>query len=124
MTQETNLKQAIPSKVVSDLDKALTYYKKQLGFKVAFTWGDPACYAGVTHDDVDIHLFPEDDHHGMKAGNSASMMIVDDVASLHEEFVERGVDITQPLKKKDWGMTDFTIADPDGNTIVFAEEHE
>ena len=42
--------------VVKDIAASLAYYRDALGFAVAFTWGEPATYAGVCRGGVTIHL--------------------------------------------------------------------
>ena len=98
MPEKASMTKAIPSHVVSDLKASMEHYESTLGFEVAFTWGEPPCYAGIKWDDVELHLFPEDEEHGKKSGNSASMLIVNNVTALHDELNSRGANITQELK--------------------------
>jgi hypothetical protein len=39
---------------------------------------------------------------------------VDDVHAIRDRIVEQGIEPTEDLQKRDWGLTDFRITDPDG----------
>lgn len=41
---------------VSDLAAAIEFYVAKLGFRLGFTWGEPAFFAGVTLGEVEIFL--------------------------------------------------------------------
>src|SRR5438552_11563163 len=41
---------------VTDIAAAIDFYTKKLGFKLAFTWGDPPTFAGVNLDKVQMFL--------------------------------------------------------------------
>ena len=41
---------------VSNIPAAIDFYTKQLGFKLAFTWGDPPTFAGVNLGKVQMFL--------------------------------------------------------------------
>ena len=39
---------------------------------------------------------------------------VDDVYALRDRIVDQGIDLTEDLRKRDWGLIDFRVTDPDG----------
>ena len=41
---------------VSDLERAIDFYVTRLGFTLAFTWGEPPSFAGVSLDRTQIFL--------------------------------------------------------------------
>lgn len=48
-------------------------------------------------------------------------VIVADVASLPARMAAAGVDIRHPLADRGYGLRDFTVADPDGYEVRFAQ---
>jgi uncharacterized glyoxalase superfamily protein PhnB len=47
---------------------------------------------------------------------------VDDVDSLHAEFVAKGVQNLDPVQDQSWKMREFAVTDPDNNTLRFGQE--
>ena len=56
------------------------------------------------------------------AGHTAHCVFVDDVDTLHAELASRGARIVKPSQDYAYGMRDFDVTDPDGNTITFGME--
>jgi catechol 2,3-dioxygenase-like lactoylglutathione lyase family enzyme len=107
-----------PVFAVRDIAEALDFYRKKLGFHVAWTWGEPITRAGVALDDVELQL----DSLGLGApGPSVAYCQVAGIESYFEECRARGVQFTRPLGERPWGMRDFQVADPSGNRIGFGE---
>ena len=44
---------------------------------------------------------------------------VDDVHATRDRIVERGIEPTEDLQTRDWGLTDIRVTDPDGNYLRF-----
>jgi lactoylglutathione lyase len=44
---------------------------------------------------------------------------VDDVHATRDRIVEQGIEPTEDLQKRDWGLTDFRVTDPDGYYLRF-----
>src|SRR5437868_5715077 len=78
---------------VSDLNAAIEFYTKTLGFTVAFTWGDPPAFAGVNLDKTQIFL---DAAYPPNPSGCCLFFNVDDVDALYEFHRERGADVAQP----------------------------
>jgi len=102
---------------VSKLDAALDFYENKLGFAVAWSWGTPATRAGISLDDIEIHL----DCAGVGAppGPSVVYCHMTDVHSYYAACKSRGVSFALDLGERPWGMVDFRVADPDDNRIGF-----
>ena len=100
-----------------DVDAALDFYTKKLGFHAGFKNG--AVFAIISRDGIEISLTL--DRSGTRAGKSSCYLKVSGVDALHEELIEKGVAMTHPLKTESYGMREFMIADPDGNTLNFGE---
>ena len=116
-------KQAIPVLHVSCSAAAKDFYCNRLGFRPLFAYRvdeakpDP-CYVGLARDDARLHLssFPGD---GISGG--VTVLIVDDVDRLHEEFVAKGVEIQLEPTNQTWGNREMYVKDADGNSIRFVQ---
>jgi catechol 2,3-dioxygenase-like lactoylglutathione lyase family enzyme len=100
-----------------DLERALAFYTRQLGFELAFR--DPTApdnYAGVRRDDVELHMQWQDEK---EMSTIRLRLLVDDPDQLACEYDQRGVRIDNPLKSTPWGTREFSLYDPDGNAITF-----
>ncbi len=116
---------AEPQVFVTDMPRALAFYTGKLGFKVGFTYGEPAFYAQVVRDGAMINLRHVDqpalDHSAGEALLSAAMS-VSNAKLLFQEFESRGVAFRQTLTREPWhapGHGNFCVADPDGNLLLF-----
>jgi uncharacterized glyoxalase superfamily protein PhnB len=118
MAKAVNLRDAAPVFVVDDVKRSLEHYRKALGFRVEFTHGDPASYAGIERDNVTLHLQTARDSR-RKAGHSAIYVFVTDVDELHRELKSRGARIVNEPRDYPYGMRDFDVQDLDGNSLCF-----
>jgi uncharacterized glyoxalase superfamily protein PhnB len=107
----------MPGFGVADVTRAVAFYEEKLGFRVTFRNG--AVFAIVTRDGIEISLGPH--RPGAPAGTCACYVKLKGVDALHDEFAARGVAMTHPLKTEAYGMREFMITDPDGNTLNFGE---
>jgi predicted enzyme related to lactoylglutathione lyase len=116
-----DLTAAAPVFVVEDVKRSVEHYRKALGFRVEFTHGDPASYAGIERDNVAVHLQTARDSK-RKAGQSAIYVFVTDVDALHRELRSRGAKIVNGPRDYPYGMRDFDVEDLDGNSLCFGME--
>lgn len=117
---------AEPQLFVSDLDIACRFYVRQLGFQIAFSYGDPPFYAQVFRDGgrlnlrkVGIPLFDA----GFRASEVDALsatLTLDDPKPLFLEYQAAGVSFHQSLRTEPWGARTFIVQDPDGNLIAFS----
>lgn len=115
-----------PQFFVSDLDRAMAFYRDVLGFTFK-TWQD--FYAIGLRDGLEIHLKhgPTDkpartgrkpeDKLDASAGISGIEAFYAEVQSRIAQF--KGAKIVTPLTKTDWGTQDFYVEDPDGHILCF-----
>jgi predicted enzyme related to lactoylglutathione lyase len=76
---------------VSDVVAAADFYTKKLGFKLAFTWGDPPVMAGVNLGNVQIFL-----QQGTPNPAGCSVyFVVSDADDLYEFQRSSGVEVVQ-----------------------------
>lgn len=102
---------------VSDLKRALQYYIGVLGFTEDFIFGD---YAGLYYDQVFIHLCGPGNQ-GLKKipGNALLCIDCDEVDEFHRLLMGKEAFILNAPEDRIYGVRDFAVNDPDGNTIVF-----
>jgi catechol 2,3-dioxygenase-like lactoylglutathione lyase family enzyme len=116
---------AEPQLFVSGIEASCEFYTQKLGFKVAFTYGEPSFYAQVVRDGASLNL-RHLDRPAMDAVLRAkedllsASITVDDIKPLFLEFQTAGATFAQTLKTEPWGARTFIVRDPDGNLILFA----
>jgi catechol 2,3-dioxygenase-like lactoylglutathione lyase family enzyme len=103
---------AIP---VSDISRALGFYRDIPGMPVAFTNGDPVGFVILKRDAAELHLTLVHAHRG--GSHNAAHFMVADAAGLHDHLVSNEVRIVEGLRDADYGLRGFVFADPDGNRI-------
>ncbi len=117
---------AEPQLFVTDIARSLTFYKDLLGFKVEFTYGEPAFYAQVSRGGAHLNLRYVDQPLKepiltLEEDLLAASICVQSIKELYLEFQTRGVLFHQNLHTEPWGSRTFIVADPDKNLILFAE---
>lgn len=118
------IKFAIPLLHISNSNAAENFYCKQLGFRCEFAHRaddaepDP-CYMGLTRNSVWLKL---SSFSGDGIAGGVANLIVDDVDTLHAEFVARGVRIDSGPVDQTWGSREMYVKDADGNSIRFIQQ--
>jgi catechol 2,3-dioxygenase-like lactoylglutathione lyase family enzyme len=108
-------KQQFPGLMVHDVLAAVDFYTTKLGFRLAFTWGDPPTMAGVDLGEVGVHLML-----GKPEPREGSVyFIVDDADALFEFHRGNGVEIVEPPGRRPWQMRDYRIRDHEGHLLGF-----
>lgn len=106
-----------PSVFVDDVQAAAEYYVEKLGFRLGFQWGDPVQMAGVNLGSVSIHLVPSS---GVPSSNHAALyFVVGDADELYEFQLAQGARIQEPPADREYGLREFRVNDPYGNSIGF-----
>lgn len=109
-----------PVFAVRDLAAAIDFYQNYLGFKLAWTWGNPATRAGVALGSIEIQL--DCAGAGAPPGPSVVYCHMIGVESYYASCKSRGVAFVLELGQRPWGMVDFRVADLDGNRIGFGSK--
>jgi catechol 2,3-dioxygenase-like lactoylglutathione lyase family enzyme len=120
------LKGAHPVVFVSNVQTSAAFFRDKLGFSIEFLHGHPPFYASVSRGAARLHLrfvhepviTPE--VREREDGLLSAFLDVDNIQGLFAEYKAAGVDFAHPLRKEPWGMSAFTVLDPDGNGICFA----
>jgi uncharacterized glyoxalase superfamily protein PhnB len=119
-----------PNLITNDIDRALTFYRDVLGFEVAVTVPEapPLVFVWLKRDDVNVFVNDSKAVHeetpveSLVVGQSgvALFVHVEGVAELWEALRTK-THVVMPLKDQWYGQTEFSITDPDGYVITFAE---
>ena len=105
----------VPSFSVKDTAKAVAFYEK-LGFAVVLRSG---AYTAMGRDAVQIGLFQQRTTVQPKPGSLyIQMNRVDD---FYGEVRRSGLKLTSELRTQPSKMREFSVTDPDNNTLVFGE---
>lgn len=109
---------AVPEIPVTDMDQALDYYQRKLGFNI--DWGGAnGGIAGISKGLCRMFLTDRDfrEHHG----NAPPVLIwinlnsKDEVDELYDIWNAAEGRIISPPESKPWKLHEFTVSDLDGN---------
>ena len=104
-----------PSLAVPDVNRAVEFYTSKLGFKLAFTGGDPPKFAAVKLGQAELFL-----EQGTPGPHACSVyFVIGNADQLHEFQRESGVEIVEPPGIRQWGIRDYTIQDLNGYRLTF-----
>jgi predicted lactoylglutathione lyase len=109
---------AVPEVPVKDINKAVAYYQRSLGFNL--DWSDEELgLAGISKGDCRMFLANEQFRSGY--GNVGPTLIwlnldsKEEVDELHRVWTAAEAQLLSAPESKPWGLHEFTAADPDGN---------
>jgi uncharacterized glyoxalase superfamily protein PhnB len=102
---------------VREMKPAIEFYTTKLGFKVTFR--NEEVFTIVSRDGSELSL--KLDHAGSRAGRGGCYLKVTGIDAFHDELTARGIEMVHPLQLEPYGMHEFMIIDPDGNTLNFGE---
>jgi uncharacterized glyoxalase superfamily protein PhnB len=119
---------AEPQLFVADIKSSCDFFNGKLGFKIAFTYGEPPFYAQVMRDGARLNLrcveqpVIDAELRSREELLSASLTVAtaEEIEALFLEFQASGATFFQTLKRQPWGARDFIVNDPDGNLLLFA----
>jgi len=100
---------------VPDIAAAADFYATKLGFKVAFTFGDPPSYAGVNLGNVQIFL-------RRAAANPQGIevyFVVGNADELCEFQRANGVEVVVEPGDREYGLRDYRVRDLNGYELSF-----
>jgi catechol 2,3-dioxygenase-like lactoylglutathione lyase family enzyme len=105
---------------VADVAATLKFYREKLGFTKEWFWDDPPTDGGVQFGKVELsfHLDPDLAKHVEGQQYDFFVTNIDDLYVRHQQA---GVLIVSPLERKQWGMREYTITDPNGYHLRFGE---
>ena len=88
------------------------FFTELLGFKLAMDLGWVMTVTSPTNPSAQVTIVGNDD----PAAPGISVE-VDDVDAAHSRAVERGLEITYPLRDEDWGVRRFMLREPSGTLV-------
>lgn len=100
---------------VTDIDRALRFYRDLIGLEVAFTNGDPVGFVILRRDGAEVHLTRDPRH--VATANNVAHLLVDDVDGLCRRLESGGARIVKGVRDKDFGLRACVVADFDGNRL-------
>jgi catechol 2,3-dioxygenase-like lactoylglutathione lyase family enzyme len=113
----------IPILKCQDISESVSFYTTILDFEVLYPDDAEFPYRLLIREGARLDISAEDGVYG-----SCIYIEVEDVYKLFRKFVERGLDVStktgvhgQPTDQT-WGMREFYVEDPDGNTLRFGHE--
>ena len=109
---------AVPEIPVTDMNAALDYYERKLGFNIDWGGADGGI-AGISKGDCRMFITDRDfrEHHG----NAPPVIIwlnlnsKEEVDELYEVWNANEARIISVPESKQWKLHEFTASDPDGN---------
>ena len=105
---------------VRNLDRALDFYR-DLGFEIV---GRKGSFAAVAWEGHRLFLDEQPDVEPPPSPQANVRVMVPDVDASWRRATGMGARVLAPIADRDYGLRDFTIADPDGFGIRFASRIE
>jgi len=115
-----------PVLLVSDVERAVEYYRDRLGFRCE-VYGDPPNFVVADRDAATLLLALCEDADRIVPNWKIVDMVwnayirVDDVEAIYAEVQERGAGIDYTLYDAPSGFREFGVQDPDGHDIAFGQ---
>ena len=120
-----------PNVFTKDVDRTVAFYRDVLEFAIVTTVPEagPFVFVWLKRDDVSVFVNAIDtarhempDATSITTGHSGIAMFIhtEGVADVWAAVKDRAR-VVQPLKEQWYGMTEFSILDPDGYVLTFAE---
>ena len=88
------------------------FFTELLGFETVMDLGWVVTVTSPTDPSAQVNIIGNDD----PAAPGISVE-VDDVDAVHSSAVERGLEITYPLRDEEWGVRRFMLREPSGTLI-------
>jgi hypothetical protein len=125
-----NLQRSAPVFVVDDIAATMRWYETVLQFEAdPFPASPPHVFCILKRDSVEIMLqrlpgYEKPDLYARRDGGVWDVYLrMQGVRELFEAVSTRpDVDVREPLCRQPYGQTEFAIRDPNGYTLVFAED--
>ena len=126
----TTFASVTPNLLVRDIDTSTAFYRDVLGFQVKQTVPDaaPFVFVWLERDGIPVFLndpkAAEKDVPGVSArpagGTATLFFVLTGVDDLHAQVASK-TRIVMSLRTQFYGMREFSVEDPDGHLLTFAE---
>lgn len=116
------LSPAIPQLPSGNLQTTLAFMQDKLGFSLHRLYEDQG-HLIVRRAVAEIHFWlARSEDEARHYGSASSCYIrVQNIQSLYDEFIARGMTLRYGLTRQPWGMNEMQVDDPYGNAIRFGE---
>jgi len=121
-TTQSNLKQAVPFFMVTDIDRSLDFYINGLGFEITIDWRPNGklewCWLERERVVLMLQEYRKEFLPKEKLGQGVSICFMcNDSLALYKEFLQKGLSLQEPFVGNNlWVVQLF---DPDGYNICF-----
>jgi len=134
-THTMKLKALTPNLLVDDVNKSVAFYEQAFGFQKLLSVPDSGTldFAMIKLNEVTIMMqslesmikeFPEE-YKGKETGGTFMLYIdVDNLDEIYKKAKDNKVDIFVDINTTFYDTREFTIKDPDGYLLIFAEDIE
>jgi catechol 2,3-dioxygenase-like lactoylglutathione lyase family enzyme len=104
-----------PGLAVADLMATIEFYTARLGFTLGFTWGEPATFAGLNLDQVQIFISK-----GTPSPKGADVFFaVGNADELYAFHRANGVEVVEEIADREYGLRDYAVRDLNGYRLAF-----
>jgi PhnB protein len=114
-----------PILFVSSIERSVDFYQEKLGFDLGFAMtgdGGKMLHASVTNGAVKLMLGYAEPSAERRPGGGAELYIyAGDVDEYYERVRSAGTVLTSEIEDQFWGDRTFTVTDPDGYVLTFAQ---
>jgi hypothetical protein len=108
----------MPGLPMSDVPSGVAWYRDLLGFSVNYQQDDIGV---IDRDKARILLIARTEKH---TGIGSCYVYVNDADALYTEFRAKGVPVAKEPVSQPWGLREFEVIDPEGNSITFGQPFE
>jgi lactoylglutathione lyase len=116
-SESTQWNHANPILEVSDVPRAIAYYRDVFGLIPSWMWENRIGGVHTDHSSIEIYL-----SRAQRPSSSRLAVFVDDADAALERYRAAGAEIVDEIKTQPWGLRGFTVRDPDGNLVDIAHE--
>ncbi len=123
MSQQPNVRQAVPFFGIRDMERSLRFYREGLGFGMKYQWIDEGklrwCWLELGGAAIMLQEFGKEFSAPKgELGLGVSVgFICADALTLYREFRSRGIEAKRPFVGNNMWVTE--VADPDGYKLFF-----
>jgi len=112
------LEQALPQLPFDDVAAAVAHYRDVMGFRINYQQQDVGV---MDRDEVTILLIQRTAKY---AGIGSCEFYIADADALHAELTRKGANVIGAPVSRPWGLREFSVLDPEGNRLDFAQPFE
>ncbi len=116
--REPMMRQALPEVPFDNVAAAVAYYRDVLGFHINYQQDDLGV---MDRDEITVLLIARTERH---RGIGSFEVYIHDADALYAELLAKGANVQGTPVSHPWGLRDFSVLDPEGNRITFAQTFE